>query len=96
MTRSHVLSTFRKAGFPLRYEGYRYRYTSSVVSVSYEYDDSTIRVWLRGMGKDFQSPSKAMKYIQRVLDIRCVVSNEWALRRPARGFSFQVLNGGAA
>ena len=84
MTRNHVLATFRKAGFPLRREGYRYRYRSPVVDILFRNDD-VLTVWTRGRnwGADFESPARAVRYIERTLSIQLVHSNEFALRRPS-------------
>lgn len=88
MTKSHVLASFRRAGFPLlraRRRG-RYEYHSSFVHVVFEERDPNIGVcFARRPYEEFGSVAAALRCIKGRASMQVVAGNDWALPSPRRG-----------
>jgi hypothetical protein len=90
MTRKHVLSAFRKAGFPLRKDSedlYAYRSSCVIVRYRHQSDDTwALTVFaFRGETTEFQTVREALRCVNSRMAMRYVPGNDFALNTGPRG-----------
>ena len=94
MTKEYVLRAFQQAGYPMKPQNYswtEYRYDSvqtTPVWIKYNpghADLPAIRVRARGLLGEFDSPTKALRFIRGRLAMTYVPGNDFALNSGRKG-----------
>lgn len=94
MSPKYVRAAFKRAGFKLTNGGHGNRcwqYRSSVVNVRWVdgwrsgVDLPTLTVWDKYTHTDFDSPAKAIRFIQARMSMAVVAGNDFALNTGPRG-----------